>query len=788
MASGDQQFIFHEVKPQVGQADVEAVHAQGSAASVTGIARGSVIGFAGTIVSQGSLMATVALVAARLGSTGLGIFSEAYAVLTLATLAATLGMQTSLTRYVAGYVAAGDWPDVRPIVRLGTAVSTGASLVLAGAVAALSPWLANDVLGEPRVATPLVLVAISLPFAVYARTAGAVLQGHQRMRDFVVVTLIVEPVVRLVGIAAAFLAGGGIDAAAGVLVVSNVASAVWAAHRLRVSMLPVARRGAVQWRPFLRFSSITWVATMATTGLVWADTLLLGIYRSSDDVGVYQVATRLVALATIGSVPIASAFAPRITTMIQRRDWGALSDAYSATTTWSTRLAVPALAICLVAPGDLLRLFGRHYQAAAAVTVILVVGKLVEAATGPCGMVLNMSSQVGLNAANNVAALALNVVLNVILIPRLGLDGAAIAWSVSLVLVNLCRLLEVKATIGLRLFEPGAAKAIAAVVPAALLAWLLVAPVDNWAVRATLSTLVVLIGYAVVVRKLTWTSTDEVTASALWESVGARVRRPPAVSGGVPVPSGRSVAPGPVRLASRGEALPPAAPGESTPLRISIAELISPLRLDVLIRAEFFRFAEAHLDLWERDRRAFMQLAYGQDYRVWYRDIASQLSAVPLRSTVQRHGYERRVARSVAMMQRFATQGFDDRRPINLWHVADVRPTFSGKNVSRSFFIGDGCHRLALLHNSGVEALTEDMVRCQPVAAFAPRDNTYELIRRIPMSEGRLLQFLASGYGVAAEPGESLESVLQRMPADRAAEFAAVAAIDLPAVGRSERC
>lgn len=768
----------------VGAIDEADTTEQHRGSSMGGLARGSMVAIVGTLVSQGSLLFTVALIAAKLGSTGLGIFSQAFAVLTLASLAAMVGMQTSLTRYVAGYVAVGDWADIRPTVRLGMAVACGVALLVAVLVALVAPWLANDVLREPAVATPLVLVAVALPFAVYSRTAGAVLQGHHRMRDFVVVTLIVEPAVRLVGMAVVLFAGGGIDAAAGVLVLSNVAASVWGWHRLRSTMMPVARRQPVQVRPFLRFSAMTWVASLATTGLVWLDTLLLGIYRPSDEVGVYQVATRLVALATLGSVPIASAFAPRITKMIQRQDWANLSAAYGATTTWSTRLAVPGLALCLVVPGPLLGLFGAQYSTAAAVTIILVVGKLVEAATGPCGMVLNMSSRVGLNATNNVVALALNIGLNVLLIPRFGLIGAALAWSVSLVLVNLARLIEVRATIGLRLFEPEAGKAIAAVVPGTLLAWPVVVLVDNPFVELALTTVLVVGGYAVITRWLTWTSNDRVVAAALRDAVLPARATPDDPEPGT-APAGNGLVPSPAGTVVRGPVVGPqlTRPGDD-PSLTSIAALISPLRLDVVIRADFFTLIETHGDLWRTDRRAFLELAYQHDYWVWYRDIASQLGMTSRHGALQRRGFERRVERSVAMAQRFATEGYDTRRPISLWRVGEVRPTATGKLLRRSVFMGDGCHRLALLRNAGVEYLPPEMIQWRSIETFAPRDNTHELLQRTAMSEERLLAFLASGYGVAVGPSDTLQTVLDRLPADEAEEFAAVAALDFAVLRR----
>ncbi len=103
-------------------------------------------------------------------------------------------------------------------------------------------------------------------------------------------------------------------------------------------------------------------------------------------------------------------------------------------------------------------------------TVVLAVGQLANAAAGPCGSVLNMTGLVRLSLADNVAALVLNVALNLLLIPRLGVLGAAIAWSLSLVLVNATKWLQVRRILGIRAQGTGTVATLVAALPAAALA------------------------------------------------------------------------------------------------------------------------------------------------------------------------------------------------------------------------------------------------------------------------------------------------------------------------------
>ena len=63
-------------------------------------------------------------------------------------------------------------------------------------------------------------------------------------------------------------------------------------------------------------------------------------------------------------------------------------------------------------------------------------------------MLLLMGGRSTLSLVNNLVALATNIVLNLALIPSMGLRGAALAWSASLVLTNLLPTLEVHHTMG----------------------------------------------------------------------------------------------------------------------------------------------------------------------------------------------------------------------------------------------------------------------------------------------------------------------------------------------------
>lgn len=429
---------------------------------IMGMARGGGLNLIGAVISQVSLLAVTVVLVRQLGRADVGLYAQAFAFLVLLGLLSLSGFRAGLTRFVAVHLVDDDLGAVRGTVRIGVTVSTVGALGLGAALYAAAPWLVESAFHDGRLVMPLRYVAAALPLATFTDAALSATQGFRTMRPYAFVGLIFEPLVRLALTIALVAAGFGLEGAMTALLLSNLAGAVAAGVALR-RLLPSTRgRPRYLVRELLGFSMVSWLASIASSGLVWADTILLGIFLSSGQVGIYNVATRLVMLATLVVPPINASFSPQIANLYHRGRTEALARTYGVATSWIVRLALPGFVALLAFPEDLLRLFGPAYVVGASVTMILAIGKLVDSATGPCGLMLNQSGRPMLSAIDNVGALLLNIGLNLWLIPRYGILGSAVAWAISLTLVNVLRVVQVWVTMGMLPFDTGVFKGLAA--------------------------------------------------------------------------------------------------------------------------------------------------------------------------------------------------------------------------------------------------------------------------------------------------------------------------------------
>lgn len=430
--------------------------------AVRGLARGGALNLIGTLVNQASSFLILLVMAWKLGSRAVGLYSQAFAFLALLELLSMSGFRSGLTRYVAVHRADGDEASLRGTMRLGLGLSAASSVVLGVALFIAAPWLARSAFDDAGLELLLRFVAVSLLPQVVMGAALSATQGFLTMRYYAGVGLLIVPGVRVLVTVALLARGSGVHAVMGVLLATNVLGAVLALAALRRLAGPSRARPQYQLREIFSFSMVSWLASLASNGLLWADTIILGLYLSSAEVGRYQVASRLVLMATLAMTPINASFAPRIADLYRRGRTASLQRTYVVATSWILRISLPALVVVAVYYAQLTRLFGRGFGVSAWVVLALVVGKLTDAATGPCGLMLNQSGRVALNMVDNVGVLVLNVALNLLLIPHYGIVGSAMAWMVSLVAVNVARVWQVRATMGMLPFDSGSAKGLVA--------------------------------------------------------------------------------------------------------------------------------------------------------------------------------------------------------------------------------------------------------------------------------------------------------------------------------------
>lgn len=160
------------------------------------------------------------------------------------------------------------------------------------------------------------------------------------------------------------------------------------------------------------------------------------------EVGLYNAALPTAMLimlphSAIGSLAISSF------SELKERDEKSVQDSLQRATYWVFSIVFPTfLILTLFSEESLLLLFGRKYTTASTALMVLALGHLIDASVGQVGSLLQSKGHTQYIFYNNVAALAINLVLNIMLIPTYGVTGAALATASSTAVTNILMFIE----------------------------------------------------------------------------------------------------------------------------------------------------------------------------------------------------------------------------------------------------------------------------------------------------------------------------------------------------------
>ncbi len=220
-----------------------------------------------------------------------------------------------------------------------------------------------------------------------------------------------------------------------------------------------AGRRRVLASKFWRFTAPRGMAGIFQIVVLWLNTLLVGRLDSTKAAGIFNAATRYITAGLMVGVAVQQVAGPKLSELMAQRSWDRARGVYQTTTSWLMVATWPLyLTFAIFAP-TLLSLFGRGFGGGAGALQVLGLTMLVATAVGTVDMVLLMGGKSSWNLFNTVVALTSNIALNLLLIPRYGGTGAAIAWSSSIIFTNLLPLVQVWKFLGMHPFGRGFPKA-----------------------------------------------------------------------------------------------------------------------------------------------------------------------------------------------------------------------------------------------------------------------------------------------------------------------------------------
>jgi O-antigen/teichoic acid export membrane protein len=409
------------------------------------------------VLSAGLAYLSQILLARWMGGSDYGVYVYVWTWVLLLGSMMDFGISASAQKIIPEYRTSGEYALLRGFLSgsrwMTFAVSAGVSLLLAGLVKLLSPWI------ETGAVVPLYIGCATLPPFVVANTQDGIARSHDWMRLGLMPQFIVRQAL-IIGVTFGLFALGFNLGATAAMVAS--AGAVWVAMIGQMIVLNRSLAAHVETGP-KAYDIRGWLAVSLPILLVesfylllsYTDVLVLQQFRSSEEVGVYFAVVKTLALVSFIHYAMSATTAHRFAEYNALGDKARLSAYVAHAINWTFWPSLAATIVLLALGKPLLWLFGPQFTIGYDIMFVAAAGLVVRAAIGPVERLLNMLGHQHICALAYALAFVMNVVLCVTLVPRFGGHGAAAATSLSLIFETVLLFWIVRRRLGLHVLAFG---------------------------------------------------------------------------------------------------------------------------------------------------------------------------------------------------------------------------------------------------------------------------------------------------------------------------------------------
>lgn len=420
------------------------------------VLRGVVLAFFLRALGAGLAFAFNVAIGRLLGAEGTGLYFLALSVVTIGAVFAKLGLDNTLLRFIASGAATNNANQVKGVFSLAMKLALTSCLALTLAVFIFAPLISLHIFNKPALVTTLRIMSAGLfTFAAMTLLAES-LKGLKRIRNSMLVSgviypsvalILIWPLTRLWGVQGAALAYVG-----GTATAALIGYIFWKRNTKSFT----APSPSFDKSTLLDSSRPLWVMSVINKAIIpWLPLFLLGIWGSTQDAGIFGIATRISLLISFFLTAVNTIMAPKFAELYERKDMESLARITRRFALLITLAASPLFALLIFKGEWVMSFFGPEFARGSLALSILAIGQAVKTATGSVGYLLIMTGHERDVRNASIFSMILMSILALLVMPTYGLVGAAITSAVTLACTNIYTLVLVRIRLGINALPIG---------------------------------------------------------------------------------------------------------------------------------------------------------------------------------------------------------------------------------------------------------------------------------------------------------------------------------------------
>ena len=405
------------------------------------------------------------VIANLFGAEGLGDYVLAIIILRLFTLFSKLGLDTTSIRFIASFALQNKWTSIikfrQQVVSILSISSVFASLLMYFFAVSIAELINANALYIQ------INAFFVLPMTFFILHYQS-LRGLKRIAEFSFFYRVSQTLFSLISaiILYQFFTTSDVPIYAYLISVLIVSLLSFISFRYWLNESSKGKESAEQeiisYSTLLKISIPLMFAQSVQFIMAWTDKLMLGAINTPnvvngmsnniEEVGVYYAAFKLSMFAAVSLMAVNSIASPKFAEIFAKGDMQALKKIIQQSTKLIFWTSVPLALILFIFPHFFLGLFGEEFRVGVSAFILLSLGRLISSLSGSVGNVLQMTGNQNIYAVILFFGSILNILLNLILIPTYGINGAALASMFSLIAWNASMVLVIKNKFGFYTF------------------------------------------------------------------------------------------------------------------------------------------------------------------------------------------------------------------------------------------------------------------------------------------------------------------------------------------------
>lgn len=407
---------------------------------LSGLVRNSIFNLILKIAGMAIGYLTMIFITKYYGAATFGIYTLSITIMSVFALIPRFGMGIAMVRIVGELYTHSKYYDILKIYRKVVIFSGGMALLFSLLLYSSAPELSSYFLYKPFMSSYLQIIAFAIFPTVLIIIISATLQGMKFTTEYMFIQTILQQFIFLILLIVneSFSLSYNIVC---IYTISVVLSLLIGSNMLRNKMKYILAKPTVGSSKYDLKKILTIAYPMLLSSSImmvinWTDILMIGAFLKEEDVGIYNVAYRIAGLVNISLIAINSVVTPQFISHYTKEDYQGLSNTTKNASKMSFLLSSPIIIIFLIFPNYILHFFGDEFTVGSTAFIIVAIGQFANAITGAVASLLMMTDNQKIFQNVMLGVAFMNIVLNYILIPIYGINGAAMATASSMIISN----------------------------------------------------------------------------------------------------------------------------------------------------------------------------------------------------------------------------------------------------------------------------------------------------------------------------------------------------------------